>query len=229
VLRLGDELASRGAIGQTGDVFFLTRAELESALSGMPLASPQAVRGRRERWERQRRLIAPLQLGTAPALGPQGLRKGNRGRMPRTQCFAEKRGKTWRGRYADADGRMRSTSGYPTKKEALKAARNARAAVEAGKWRHPKQAEITLADWITAIWPTWDIELTTRANYSAPIRRFILPAFGDRKLKSIRREEIDRWERTLIDEHGYSVEYIRGADAACIPSSPTRSQPAISP
>ena len=131
--------------------------------------------------------------------------------MPRSQCYAEKRGKTWRGRYADADGRMRSTSGYPTKKQALKAARDARAAVQAGTWQDPKKAEITLADWIAEIWPTWDIELTTRANYSAPIRRFILPAFGDRTLKSLRREEIDRWERALIDERGYSVEYIHGA------------------
>ena len=27
--------------------------------------------------------------------------------MPRSQCFAEKRGNSWRGRYPDADGRMR--------------------------------------------------------------------------------------------------------------------------
>jgi len=69
VLRLGEEFARRGAIGRIEDVFFLTRAELESALSGAPLPLPEAVRGRRERWERQRRLIAPLQLGKAPALG----------------------------------------------------------------------------------------------------------------------------------------------------------------
>ena len=36
-------------------------------------------------------------------------------------------------------------------------------------------------------------------------------AFGDRPLASLRREEIDAWERALIDERGYSVEYIRGA------------------
>ena len=68
VLRLGDELTRRGAIGQIEDVFFLTRAELESAFNGAPSPSPETVRGRRQRWERQRRLIAPLQLGTAPAL-----------------------------------------------------------------------------------------------------------------------------------------------------------------
>jgi rifampicin phosphotransferase len=67
-LRLGEELARRGAIGQPADLFFLAHAELESALGGEPAAMlPATVRERRERWERQRRLIAPLQLGKAPA------------------------------------------------------------------------------------------------------------------------------------------------------------------
>jgi len=137
--------------------------------------------------------------------------------MARTQCFAEKRGATWRGRYPDADGRMRSTSGYPTRAKALQAAWAERARIEDEAARNTAKAdraakgETTLAEWLAEIWPSWDIELTTRANYSAPIRRFILPAFGDRPLVSLRREEIDAWERALIDERGYSVEYIRGA------------------
>jgi pyruvate,water dikinase len=68
VLRPGDELTRRGATGHIEDVFFLTRAELQSALVGAPSASPETVSERRQRWERQRRLIAPLQLGTAPAI-----------------------------------------------------------------------------------------------------------------------------------------------------------------
>ena len=132
--------------------------------------------------------------------------------MARTQCFAEKRGTTWRGRYPDPSGRMRSTSGYPTRTKALQAARDARAAIEAGTAaKAAANGQITLAEWVSEIWPTWDIELTTRANYSAPMRRFILPAFGDRPVRSLTREEIDGWERVLIDERGYSVEYIRGA------------------
>jgi len=67
-LQLGAELARRRATGRIEDVFFLTHAELESALSGASLPSPETVRGRRDQWERQRRLIAPLQLGKAPAL-----------------------------------------------------------------------------------------------------------------------------------------------------------------
>lgn len=68
VLQLGEELARRGAIGRIEDVFFLTHAELESALGDAPLPSPEAIRERRERWQRRRRLIAPLQLGKAPAV-----------------------------------------------------------------------------------------------------------------------------------------------------------------
>jgi len=137
--------------------------------------------------------------------------------MARTQCFAEKRGGTWRGRYPDADGRMRSTSGFPTRNKALQAARAERAKLEneaaknAAKKERAAKGKTTLAEWIAEIWPTWDIELTTRANYSAPIRLFILPEFGDRPLVSLKREEIDAWERALVDERGYSVEYIRGA------------------
>jgi Phage integrase, N-terminal SAM-like domain len=139
--------------------------------------------------------------------------------MQRSQCFAERRGNAWRGRYPDADGRMRSTSGHPTKAKALKAARNARSKIEAdisaGTTAEPSAslpaADLTLAEWFNHIWPTWDIELTTRANYSAPIRRFILPTFGTRPLKSITRAEIDRWERELIEIRGYSTEYITGA------------------
>jgi len=44
--------------------------------------------------------------------------------------------------------------------------------------RRHRQADLTLSEWFNQIWPSWDIEVTTRANYSAPIRRFILPAFG---------------------------------------------------
>ena len=121
--------------------------------------------------------------------------------------------------YPDADGRMRSTDRYPTKNRALKAARDARAAVEASPTAttvadttdKSEKADMTLGEWFNEIWPGWDIELTTRANYSAPIRRFILPTFGARPLKSITRGEVDRWERDLIEKRGYSPEYIGGA------------------
>jgi pyruvate,water dikinase len=70
VLRLGHELVRRGSITEVEDVFFLTQAELDSALGSGPVpALAGAAAERRTRWERQRRLPAPLELGTAPAAG----------------------------------------------------------------------------------------------------------------------------------------------------------------
>jgi phosphohistidine swiveling domain-containing protein len=60
-LRLGEILASRGVIDAAEDVFFLTRAVLDRRGD-----SSEAVAGRKRTWERQRRLAAPLALGTPP-------------------------------------------------------------------------------------------------------------------------------------------------------------------
>jgi pyruvate,water dikinase len=60
-LRLGEALATRGVIDVAEDVFFLARAELDGRGD-----SSDAVADRRQRWQRQRRLAAPLDLGTPP-------------------------------------------------------------------------------------------------------------------------------------------------------------------
>jgi rifampicin phosphotransferase len=60
-LRLGEGLAEDGAIDDPADVFFLKRAEL-----GGRDDLRNAVAERKKRWERQRRLAAPLTLGDPP-------------------------------------------------------------------------------------------------------------------------------------------------------------------
>jgi rifampicin phosphotransferase len=62
-LRLGETLQADGVIDQAGDVFFLTRAELDTRT---PLQD--MVHRRRAAWERQRRLPAPLTIGRPPRL-----------------------------------------------------------------------------------------------------------------------------------------------------------------
>jgi phosphohistidine swiveling domain-containing protein len=62
-LRLGETLRADGMIDRAEDVFFLTRAELDTR------APLQDVVGRRRAtWERQRRLLAPLTIGRPPRL-----------------------------------------------------------------------------------------------------------------------------------------------------------------
>ncbi len=62
-LRLGETLQADGVIDQAKDVFFLTRAELDTRA---PLQD--VVHRRRATWERQRRLPAPLTIGRPPWL-----------------------------------------------------------------------------------------------------------------------------------------------------------------
>ena len=63
VLRLGEILRTDGVIDRAEDVFFLTRAELDTRA---PLQ--ELVKQRQAAWERQRRLLAPLTVGRPPRL-----------------------------------------------------------------------------------------------------------------------------------------------------------------
>jgi len=67
VHRLGEHLAVTGILTDLEDVFFCTRAEVAARLAGHaePL-QPATLAERRQRWQRQRGLAAPLTLG-APA------------------------------------------------------------------------------------------------------------------------------------------------------------------
>jgi rifampicin phosphotransferase len=62
-LRLGETLRADGVIEQAEDVYFLTRAELDTHA---PLQG--RVNQRRDTWKRQRRLLAPLTIGRPPRL-----------------------------------------------------------------------------------------------------------------------------------------------------------------
>ncbi len=66
-LRLGEELAHKGAIDAAYDVFFLTRYEVGSECQSASSDDlRQIVQSRRAEWERQRRLIPPPEIGMAP-------------------------------------------------------------------------------------------------------------------------------------------------------------------
>jgi phosphohistidine swiveling domain-containing protein len=62
VLRLGDGVRASGALDRADDVFFLSRAEVEHPAADMR----DTVQLRRDEWQRQRRLVAPLEIGQGP-------------------------------------------------------------------------------------------------------------------------------------------------------------------
>ncbi|MET8148820.1 PEP/pyruvate-binding domain-containing protein [Actinoplanes sp. NPDC049668] len=63
VRRLGEHLVATGAAAQVEDVFFGTRDEVAACLDGPAEPIGDAVRTRREQWQRRRGLAAPLTLG----------------------------------------------------------------------------------------------------------------------------------------------------------------------
>jgi phosphohistidine swiveling domain-containing protein len=68
VRRLGVHLVAAGAFGQADDVFFCTRGEVLARTTGQAQPIGAIVRERREHWQRQRTLSAPLTLGRPPRL-----------------------------------------------------------------------------------------------------------------------------------------------------------------
>jgi pyruvate,water dikinase len=64
VLRLGEGVHASGALERADDVFFLNRAELDQPATDLRAT----VRRRRDEWQRQRLLVAPLELGHPPRL-----------------------------------------------------------------------------------------------------------------------------------------------------------------
>jgi phosphohistidine swiveling domain-containing protein len=68
VLGLGAALIDRGTIERADDVLFLRRVEVLAALDGTSASLDSVPMERRRLWERQRRLVPPLRLGTMPPM-----------------------------------------------------------------------------------------------------------------------------------------------------------------
>jgi pyruvate,water dikinase len=62
--RLGARAVQSGAFDAPDDVFWIERRELDDALAGRSLRRP--IVERRARWQRQRRLVPPLNVGVMP-------------------------------------------------------------------------------------------------------------------------------------------------------------------
>ena len=68
VVRLGTDLVARDAMNRPEDVWFLRRDEVVAALDGAFVLSAAEAADRRRTWDRQRRLVPPLLLGTVPPM-----------------------------------------------------------------------------------------------------------------------------------------------------------------
>src|SRR6266568_1517198 len=125
-------------------------------------------------------------------------------------AYAERRGNLWRARWRGPDGTLESKPGFRARKDAENYGRDQEAAIRNNTYVDPKAGQITLTQWVNTWYPALDLEPTTLSNYRYQIEVHILPAFGDRVLKSLTREEIAAWEIQIV-RRGYTQRTARDA------------------
>jgi Phage integrase, N-terminal SAM-like domain len=126
--------------------------------------------------------------------------------------YAEKRGSRWRARWRGPGGTLESRPGFRTRKDAEKYGRDQEAAVRNNTYVDPRAGRITLTEWVNKWFPALDLELNTLSTYRYTIEVHILPAFGDRSLRSLELEPeaIALWEKQIA-ARGYTRRTAREA------------------
>jgi hypothetical protein len=129
-------------------------------------------------------------------------------------AYAEKRGKgprPWRVKYKLPDGNEDSRSGFETKNAALTWGRDQESRIREGRWTDPKSGQITVNEWVDRWRRIQDVGISTTNIRDYMLRRFILPAWGNRAMDSLTNEEVIEWENGLPAATGVSRRTARAA------------------
>ncbi|MGI8681353.1 MAG: tyrosine-type recombinase/integrase [Mycobacteriales bacterium] len=114
-------------------------------------------------------------------------------------AFAKRRmldtgGARFTGVYLDPAGRERSAGTYDSKRLALREARAAEAAIEAGDWIDPSHGKITFRKYVEQHWwPSRHLELSTKASYRSYLDKHFLPFFGEMPMRTILPSAVQAW------------------------------------
>ena len=139
--------------------------------------------------------------------------------MGYAQKIRSPKGDYWLGRYTDENGRRGAAvkdarSGKPVrykgKRDAVKAAGAAEAAVREGRVKAAvkDQAPLTFRQWAGAWYDGLALAPSTMANYREHLELHINPRFGDEPLPGILPPHVDAWENQLRAD-GYAEDSIR--------------------
>jgi site-specific recombinase XerD len=120
-----------------------------------------------------------------------------------------RKGKLWRARVTlpGTGGKMRSLGSFPTKTEALNAVRGAQAEINRGAWIDPRKGRLTLEEYWTLYTASARYQRKTKGSKDLDAttwRKHMRPAFGHRRLSSIRHSDCQDWIDNLAAE-GYSA------------------------
>jgi integrase len=96
-------------------------------------------------------------------------------------------------RYRDPVGQQRARQ-FKRKVDAERFAREVEVDKDRGAWIDPKGADVPLAVWVeTFMAMSASLSPTTIETYRRDLDKYVLPAFGTRRLGQLRAEEIERW------------------------------------
>jgi integrase len=113
-------------------------------------------------------------------------------------------------RYRDPVPRERT---FDRKAEAERFERSVRHQLDTDQYLDPESARITVRDWAERWWPT--VEQSERApstisGYESALRLQVLPHLGDRRLRTLRRIDMEEW-LSVLRAAGYSNSTIHAA------------------
>lgn len=120
------------------------------------------------------------------------------------------RGTTWVVRYRDPIPRERT---FDRKADAERFERLVRHQLDTDQYLDPESARVTVREWAQRWWPT--VEHSERApstisGYESALRLQVLPHLGDRRLRTLRRIDIEEW-LSRLRAAGYSNSTIHSA------------------
>ncbi len=98
----------------------------------------------------------------------------------------------WQGRYRGPDGKLRARS-FDRKIDAERWAKSEEVAQLSGEWIDPRTSRITFAIWIETWRTTKRHRPSTRDQVDSHLRNHIIPKWGERRLASIRKSEVQAW------------------------------------
>jgi len=105
----------------------------------------------------------------------------------------------YRGRYRDADNKIRTAPGgpYVQKKEARRAAETAEGESRSLGWRDPAAAGRTWGEWCKQWWPSRRVKASTLRSDVGRRDNHLLPQWGEVRLCDITRQDVKNWAAEL--------------------------------
>lgn len=109
------------------------------------------------------------------------------------------RGTSWRVMWRTPEGTQRSRS-FQTRPEARRFKTTIEGLEHAGRAPDPARGEILLEDWAELVVSGLHLKPKTVETYASLLRSRVLPAFGERQLQAIQRQDIRSWVAAMSAE-----------------------------